>query len=102
MAVAGRKERKPVEPRKETWRERTAHLLDLPAEGVAEVPRLSLVGDRTLFLEGYRDVLSYGKEEIHVDGGAFVLRVQGRDLEIKAMREGEVRIEGWLTGLTLL
>ena len=42
------------------------------------------------------------REEIHVDGGAWVLRITGRDLEIKAMRSKQLRIFGWVTGLTLL
>ena len=41
-------------------------------------------------------------EEIHVDGGGWVLRILGRDLEIKAMRAGELRISGVVTSLTLL
>ena len=53
-------------------------------------------------MEHYKGILSYGREEIHVDGGAWVLRVLGRDLELKAMREGELRIVGWVTGLEIL
>ena len=37
-------------PRKLTWREKTAALLDLPAEGVAGTPKVSLTGDRELYL----------------------------------------------------
>ena len=72
-------------PRKLTWREKTAALLDLPAEGVAGTPKVSLTGDRELYLENYKGILAYGKEEIHVNGGPWVLRILGRDLEIKAM-----------------
>ncbi len=49
-----------------------------------------------------RGSLAYGKEEIHVDGGGWVLRILGRNLEIKAMRAGELRIFGVVTSLTLL
>ena len=82
-------------PRKISLREKTSRLLDLPADGVAGVPKLELLGDR----EG---ILSYGKEELHVDGGAWVLRISGRDLEIKAMRERELRIFGWVSKLEIL
>ncbi|MCI5499995.1 MAG: YabP/YqfC family sporulation protein [Clostridiales bacterium] len=90
------------ERRKRSLRERTAQLLDLPADGAAGLPRAELTGDRELYLEHYKGILSYGREEIHVDGGAWVLRVLGRDLELKAMREGELRIVGWVTGLEIL
>lgn len=90
------------ERRKLSLRERTAQLLELPADGAAGLPRAELTGDRELYLEHYKGILSYGREEIHVDGGAWVLRVLGRDLELKAMREGELRIVGWVTGLEIL
>ena len=83
-------------------REKTAALLDLPAEGVAGTPKVSLTGDRELYLENYKGILAYGKEEIHVNGGPWVLRILGRDLEIKAMRAGEMRITGWVERLELL
>lgn len=89
-------------PRKVTLREKTSRLLDLPPESVGPVPRLELAGDRELYLENYKEILSYSKEEIHVDGGAWMLRILGRDLEINAMREKELRIFGWVSSLTLL
>lgn len=88
--------------RKVGLREKTSRLLELPADGVAGLPRVELSGDRELYLEGYKGILSYGREEIHVDGGAWVLRILGQELEIKAMREGELRIIGWVSGLELL
>lgn len=89
-------------PRKISLREKTSRLLDLPADGVAGVPKVELLGDRELYLENYKGILSYGKEELHVDGGAWVLRISGRDLEIKAMRERELRIFGWVSKLEIL
>ena len=82
------------ETRKQSVGERAARLLAVPADGVAGVPRAELIGDNEVFLEHYRGILAYGKEEIHVDGGGWVLRILGRNLEIKAMRAGELRIFG--------
>lgn len=89
-------------PRKEGVREKTARVLDLPGQAVAGLPRLELTGDRELYLEGYKDILSYSREEICVDGGLWMLRVTGRDLELKAMRAGELRLFGWIHSLELL
>ena len=41
-------------------------------------------------------------EASHGAGGGGVLRILGRNLEIKAMRAGELRIFGVVTSLTLL
>ena len=75
-------------PRKISLREKTSRLLDLPADGVAGVPKVELLGDRELYLENYKGILSYGKEELHVDGGAWVLRISGRDLRSRPCGSG--------------
>ena len=87
--------------RKEGVRERAARALDLPGES-AGLPRLELTGDREVFLEHYRDILSYSREELAVDGGKWRVRIHGRDLEIKAMGPGQLRLLGWITGLEIL
>lgn len=88
--------------RKPGIREQVCLLLDLPGDGAAGLPKLELTSDRDLYLANYRGILSYGREEIHVDSGAWVLRVQGRELELKAMRAGELRIGGCITRLEIL
>ena len=90
------------ERRKQSVGERAARLLAVPADGVAGVPRAEVIGDNEVFLENYRGILAYGKEEIHVDGGGWVLRILGRNLEIRAMRAGELRIVGVVSALTFL
>ncbi len=89
-------------PRKPGIREQVCLLLDLPGDGAAGLPKLELTSDRDLYLANYQGILSYGREEIHVDSGAWVLRIQGRELELKAMREGELRIGGCITRLEIL
>lgn len=88
--------------RKETLLEKASAFLDLPVDTVAGLPSLELIGDRELRMENYRGVLSCGKEEIHVDGGKWMLRIVGRDLEIRAMREHDLLITGWVEKLELV
>ena len=88
--------------RKLTLGERTSRLLDLPGESLGTLPRAELLGDRELYLENYRDILSYSREELCVDGGTWMLRLTGREREIKAMRAGELRVVGWVDRLELV
>ena len=89
-------------PRKMSFREKTSQLFALPGEAAASLPRLELTGDRELYLERYKGILAYGREAVHVDGGGWVLRISGRELEIKAMGPRELRIVGWIHSLELL
>lgn len=81
--------------------ERTADLLDLPADALADLPRLELVGDRELRVENHKGILAYGPEEIHVSGGAFVVRITGQNLELRAMTGLELLITGRIANIQL-
>ena len=81
-------------PRRPGLLEKTAELLDLPADALAGVPRLEVVGDSELRMENHKGILAYGTEEIHVSGGAFVVKISGRELELRAMTGLELLITG--------
>lgn len=81
-------------PRKMALLERTAGLLDLPADALAGLPRLEIVGDRELRMENHKGILAYGSEEIHVSGGHYVVKITGTDLELRAMTGLELLVTG--------
>lgn len=83
-------------------KEGLAKKLNLPTEFMTGLPRVELVGDQELLLERYRGVLSCEKDEIHVDAGKWVLRIRGRELVIRIMREYELRITGQVDSLELM
>ncbi len=81
--------------------ERTAQALDLPADVLAGLPKVELVGDREVRMENHRGILSYGGEEIHVSGGQFVIQIRGEGLELRSMTGLELLITGRITSITL-
>ena len=83
-------------PRREGFLERAAGLFDLPADVIAGLPKLELVGDKELRIENHRGILAYGGEEIYV-----VIRVEGEGLELRAMTGLELLITGRITGIQL-
>lgn len=87
--------------RKETFLEKTSAALDLPADVVAGLPRMELLGDREFRMEFHRGILAYGREEILISGGSLLVRVRGSGLELKAMRLGELHIVGNITAVEL-
>lgn len=88
-------------PRKEGILEKTAELFDLPGDVVAGLPRMELLGDRQFRMENHRGILAYGNEEIHVSGGKLIVKVRGRNLELKAMNALELLITGEIEGVDL-
>ena len=84
--------------------EGVAELFDLPADVVAGLPRLEMVGQRQLYLEHHSGILSYSEEQIDANTPAGVLRVRGSRLTLLAMTAEELRIGGkidlveWVSG----
>ncbi len=71
-----------------------AELFDLPADVVAGLPRLEMVGSRQLYLEHHTGILAYSQERIDANTSAGVLRVRGERLTLLAMTGEELRIGG--------
>ena len=71
-----------------------AELFDLPADVVAGLPRLEMVGSRQLYLEHHAGILAYSEEQIDVNTTAGALRVRGEGLSLLARTAEELRIGG--------
>lgn len=91
-----------AEKRRTGLLEKTAQVFDLPADVVAGLPRLELVGDKELRMENHRGILAYGAQEIHISGGVFSVKVCGEELELRAMNALELLITGRITDLHIL
>ena len=88
-------------PRRSGLLEKTAEALDLPADALAGLPRLELVGDGELRMENHKGILAYGPEEIHVSAGTFLVEISGHDLELRAMTGLELLITGKIEQIRL-
>ena len=71
-----------------------AELFDLPADVVAGLPRLEMVGGRQLYLEHHTGILAYSQDLVDANTSAGVLRIRGANLTLLAMTAGELRIGG--------
>ena len=76
-----------------------AELFDLPADVVAGLPRLEMIGSRQLYVEHHTGILSYSEEQIDANTTGGVLRIRGERLTLMAMTAGELRIGGRITGV---
>ncbi|WP_297872688.1 YabP/YqfC family sporulation protein [uncultured Oscillibacter sp.] len=71
-----------------------AELFDLPADIVAGLPRMEMIGGRQLYLERHTGLLSYSETRIDANTAVGVLRVKGSRLTLMAMTAEEMRIGG--------
>ena len=71
-----------------------AELFDLPADLVEGLPHVEMVGGGHFFMEHHRGILSYSGEEIDINGGKLIVRLQGQGLELVSMTGDALRIQG--------
>ena len=72
--------------------------LDLPGG----VGRMELVGDRQFYMEQHRGVLRYSTEVIDIAAANMMVRITGRELQLLAMTDRELRISGTIAAIELL
>lgn len=75
---------------------RAASLFALPADAVAGLFHLELIGTRELYLENHKGVLEYTPTAVTLHGGDRAIRITGRELTLSTMTDTELRLTGWL------
>ena len=73
---------------------RAADTFDLPADVLAGLPHLDLIGDCQLLLSSHQGILSYSRQAIDINGGKLIFRLSGQDMELVAMNDNELRVSG--------
>lgn len=79
-----------------------AELFDLPADAIAGLPHMEMVGGRQLYLENHRGILSYSDTVIDINTGSLAVRVRGADLALLAMTTEELRVGGRIDAVEFL
>lgn len=79
-----------------------AELFDLPADVIAGLPHLEMIGGRQLFLEQHKGLLAYSDTAIDINTGTLVVRVRGTSLQLLAMTAEELRVGGTIEAVEFL
>lgn len=91
----------PMNRLKRKLRKMTADILDLPQDVVYDLPRLTMIGDRQLYIENHRGVIHFSSEQLRLALSKGELEVTGNSLVIRTIWTEEVFIEGQITGIAL-
>ena len=69
-------------------------LLDLPQDVVFDLPRLTMIGDRQLYIENHRGVLHFSSDKLRLALTKGELEITGQELVIRTIWTEEVFVEG--------
>jgi sporulation protein YqfC len=83
------------------WRDRTRQLeravtdyLELPADAVLDLPRLTVVGNNRLVVENHRGISEYQPDRVRLQLTTGVLEIQGTGLTLREIRPDAIALEG--------
>jgi sporulation protein YqfC len=74
--------------------ERLGVILDVPADALGTVPRVTLTGSTSLLVENHGGVLEYGERLVRIRTGRRELAVEGEGLRIRAMDRHGITVTG--------
>ncbi len=72
----------------------TAKFLEVPQDVILDLPRLTLIGNRQLYIENHRGVLHFSSDLLRLAVGQGELQVAGKELIMRTILTEEVFIEG--------
>lgn len=71
-----------------------AEMFDLPADVLAGLPHMEMVGNRQFYMERHRGIISYSDTTIDINGDTMLIRVRGQGLALVSMTDNALRIKG--------
>ncbi len=74
--------------------ERAAHALDIPAEAVAGVSYIEIIGTHEVLVENHKGILEYTENEVKVNTGKNILRITGQRLSVGSMNSNQLKLAG--------
>ncbi|MBP5427434.1 MAG: sporulation protein YqfC [Clostridiales bacterium] len=84
-----------------TLKEKINKFLELPEEIVYDVPKITLVGN-FLLIENYKNLMTYTKDTISIITNIGILKVEGKDFEIKSISKEEIAVNGTIMKVEFL
>ena len=83
-------------------RKLTGKIFDMPADVVYELPRLTMIGNRQLYIENHRGVKHFSNLSLTVFLEQGELEVRGQDLIIRTIWTDELFVEGHITQVEMI
>ena len=87
------------------WRANAERLaakwLEVPGDTLENVPRVSIVGNRQVVVENYRQIMEFSASVIRVASSEGQVVIRGEELRVRTIVPGELVAEGMIAGVDL-
>ncbi|KFZ40784.1 MULTISPECIES: YabP/YqfC family sporulation protein [Thermoactinomyces] len=72
--------------------------LDLPVHVASDAPRIEIIGSMTMQVENYQEIEKFNADELLLKTKTGILKIEGKQLKIKAIQPEVVWVEGKIQG----
>ncbi|OZB91678.1 sporulation protein YqfC [Paenibacillus sp. XY044] len=77
----------------------TNEMLDIPQDVLFDLPRITMVGNKELYIENHRGVRHFSSDKMILSLSQGLLEIEGSGLMIRSILPEEVMIEGLVTNI---
>ncbi len=79
-----------------------ADFLEIPADVVLDLPKLTITGRNELYLENHKGIIEYSTSRMRVNLSRGYLEINGERLEIQALMPDEMKVIGEINSIRYL
>jgi sporulation protein YqfC len=83
-------------------RKQFAHLLDLPAEIILDMPIIKIIANNELTIENHKGILEYTPHVLRMKSMLGIIKITGSYIQIKELDQSDIVISGEIQSLEFI
>lgn len=83
-------------------KEKITEVLELPKEVILNIPKITIFGCKDILIENYKGIIEYDSERIRINTSSGVIKITGRNLNIREITSEDVIVNGIIDALEFL
>ena len=80
--------------RLESMKSTVSEFFELPKDITLNLPKISMIGSNPMLVENHKGVIKYIPQRIRVNSSIGVIRVQGKEMELRNIAADDIMITG--------
>ncbi|RSK27891.1 sporulation protein YqfC [Bacillus sp. HMF5848] len=87
---------------KQQWRNWMTNKMELPADVMMDLPRITMIGQIHIYIENHRGLLTFSDQELRLLLKQGQLLIKGNSFVIKTILPEEILLEGHIDEVTFI
>ncbi|SKA85900.1 sporulation protein YqfC [Caloramator quimbayensis] len=84
------------------FKSRLSESLDIPKDVSFGVPNIKMTGNIEITIENHKGIIEYSQNILRINSGCGIIKISGKDLEIKEINQEYITIKGIFDGIEFI